>query len=1049
MSVHPILGLLALIVCLGQAWAVDDAPLSLAGTWGFQLDQDKAGVDARWFAQDLADTIPLPGTTDTARKGDRNDKQEYGRLTRRHTWTGWAWYQRMIDIPPAWKDKRVVLTMERTRWARVWFGDADCGTGESLVAPHVHELTARAVPGRHRLTILVDNANLPPVGGSHQIAEHTQTNWNGIVGRLELAATDAVWLEQVQVHPRHEDRSFRVVATLGGAIAQAQGTMQVTVGGKTVAEPIVAGTRTTEALVPLGADAAGWDEWGPALHRVTVSIQGTAATVPFRHQRAVTAGLRAFTAKGTQFSVNGRTTFLRGKHDACVFPLTGHAPMDKESWLVQMTVAKAYGVNHYRFHSWCPPAAAFEAADELGIYLQPELPFWGSYGEQAHYDYMLREGKRILDAYGGHPSFTMMSLGNELHGSREMMGAMVAALRAHDPRHLYAQGSNNYYGSPQQVPGDDFWVTMRTRRGDAMVRGSFAHADLPLGRVQSGPADTLGDFANALTGVTIPVIGHEIGQFQVCPDFKEIPRYTGVLEARNLMRMRGLLKERGMLDQAEDFLQASGRLSAICYRADMEMAIRTRGMGGFQLLDLQDFPGQGTALVGMLNAFMESKGLITPAEWRSSCNDRVLLARLPGHTWTADLTLSCRIEIANYGRDAIAGAEVAWSLRDAQGDVRTFGRLPVIAVAQGVVADIGRLNIPLSGLPVPARYTLELAMQAGTAQVRNQYPIWVYPAAPAQPRTDDHVRVSDRLDRATRAHLTTGGVVLLAADPDLLAGRSVPGFFATDFWCWPMFRNPPGTMGLLMDPKHPALAGFPSAFHSDWQWFDITMAATPVVLDSLPAGHRPIVQVIDNFDRCHRLGLVDGFTHQGGRILLVACAAGRLTASVAGSAFLASLRAYAASDAFRPTAALPATLADNLAQTPVDLRQPGVTASASSSQADHVPGNAVDGNADTRWCADDDQANVSWQVDLGRVHTVGKGVITWERSGGYRFVMEGSTDGATWQVLHDHRTSDRASSDRAMVWEAKAVRQVRITITGLKKGQWASIREVRLFEQAP
>ncbi len=500
-----------------------------------------------------------------------------------------------------------------------------------------------------------------------------------------------------------------------------------------------------------------------------------------------------------------------------------------------------------------------------------------------------------------------------------------------------------------------------------------------------------------------------------------------------------------MLDQAEDFLQASGRLSAICYRADMEMAIRTRGMGGFHLLDLQDFPGQGTALVGMLNAFMESKGLIEPAQWRQSCDQQVLLARLPGYTWTTDQTLTGAIELANYGSEALPAATVEWRLLDAKGDVRTFGRLPAVAVAQGTVAAMGRLEVPLASLPAPARYTLELAL----GKVLNQYPLWVYPAVPIQPRTDDGVYVSDRLDRATREHLAKGGTVLLAANADLLAGRSVPGFFATDFWCWPMFRNPPGTMGLLMDPAHPALAAFPTAFHSDWQWFDIAMAATPMILDELPAGHRPIVQVIDNFDRCHRLGLVEGFTHQGGRVLLVACTAPKLAASVAGRALLASLRAYAASDAFRPAVALPAALADCLAQSPVDLRQPGVVTSASSAQAGNPPAHAIDGDPDTRWCAADDQANVSWQVDLGRVHTIGKGVITWEKSGGYRFVVEGSADGATWQVLHDHRSSDRASSDRAMAWEAQAVRQVRITITGLKKGQWASIREVRLFERLP
>ncbi|MCU7497148.1 MAG: hypothetical protein HF311_16875, partial [Ignavibacteria bacterium] len=181
--------------------------------------------------------------------------------------------------------------------------------------------------------------------------------------------------------------------------------------------------------------------------------------------------------KGTQFAVNGRTTFLRGKHDGCVFPLTGHPPMDEAGWLKYLKICRQYGINHIRFHTWTPPEAAFAAADALGMYLQPELPYWGEYNETIQ-KAMMPEAERILKAYGNHPSFVIFTLGNECGGSRDVMAAMVSDLRARDPRHLYAQGSNNFYWDPSPGAGDDFWTTMRTGKDAAhSVRGSFATVD--------------------------------------------------------------------------------------------------------------------------------------------------------------------------------------------------------------------------------------------------------------------------------------------------------------------------------------------------------------------------------------------------------------------------------------------------------------------------------------------------------------------------------------------------------------------------------------------
>ncbi|GAI41133.1 unnamed protein product, partial [marine sediment metagenome] len=253
------------------------------------------------------------------------------------------------------------------------------------------------------------------------------------------------------------------------------------------------------------------------------------------------------------------------------------------------------------------------------------------------------EAELIFKAFGNHPSFVMFTLGNEL-GRNQGMFDMVAHFKEIDPRHLYAQGSNNVHWNPSLAEGDDFWVTCKTGK-TLPVRGAFFQADYPNPHIEHRSPSTMVDFSESIAGIPVPVISHENGSFQVFPDFREIPKYTGVTRARNLEIFRERLKAAGMLDQAHDFVRASGALSVICHREDIEAALRTPHLGGFQLLDLQDFPGQGTALVGMLNVFMESKGLITPAAWRQFCCETVPLLRIKKYTWTTDETFMGRVQV--------------------------------------------------------------------------------------------------------------------------------------------------------------------------------------------------------------------------------------------------------------------------------------------------------------------------------------------------------------------------------------------------------------------
>lgn len=917
--------------------------ISLAGTWSFRLDAEDVGVKEKWFAKTFDDTVQLPGTTDENQKGIKKDEQCIDRLSRVWYWKGPAWYQRRVTISETWKGKQITLFLERTKHARVWVDQTFCGGDDSLSAPQVFNLTSALTPGEHTITVLIDNAKLPPVGPAHAVDERTQTNWNGILGNMELRATPPVWLDDVQVYPSAAKKQVRVRAVLGNVTGK-EATARLTVGCESynVAKPatfktqtvdVIASTRetTVEFVYEPGEDVPLWDEFQPAMLRLTIKLETTADRLAIAHQQSISFGLRDFMRDKNRFMINGKQVFLRGRLDCANYPLTGYPPMDKAGWVRVLGILKAWGLNHVRFHSWCPPEAAFVAADELGMYLQPELPnkrsaFNAPDSKEASvhnidwldmestlktkslYEYAKREGELIFKRFGNHPSFVMFTLGNEL-GRNPGMFEMVAHFKQIDPRHLYAQGANNMHWDPSLADGDDFWVTGKTGK-NRPVRGAFFPGDFPGGgHIYSQPPSTLVNYTDSINDVPVPVIGHEMAEFEVTPDFREIPKYTGVLKARNLEIFQQRLKDAHMLDLAHDFMRASGALAAICQREDIEAALRTSGLGGFQWLDIMDFPGQGTALVGMLNVFMESKGITTPEKWRQFCSETVPLLLMKKYTWTTEETFTGEIKVAHYGPADIANARVTWTLLTDESPQLASGVLGPESIQQGGLRPLGTISFQIPKIKTPQKVKVVLHIE-GTPY-RNQYDLWLYPPT-VDNTTPNGLLVTNRMDAATRKYLVEGGKVLLFYRTRDLK-HSVGGAFPTDFWCWPMFAKgalskglepEPGTQGFLCDPKHPALAAFPTEFHSNWQWWQIVKNSRPVILDDTPADYRPLIHVIDNFARNHKLGLLFEANVGKGKLLVCASDLPALQAYPEARQLLHSLLRYADSPSFVPKAEL-------------------------------------------------------------------------------------------------------------------------------------------------
>ena len=867
--------------------------INLGGKWQFSLDTGKVGIAEKWYNNSLSDSIILPGSLDENHKGYLNKDTTDMHLNRLYYYVGPAWFQKEIVIPKQWGDKNIRLILERTKVTRVWIDSVYIGSSNLIFTPQKFNLTGKISPGKHIITIMVDNTeSLVPVAGSHAYSEDTQTNWNGILGKLGVEEFNKVHIDAVRIYPvisRKEvkvkykisgDEEGQKLITLNLQARLWNSKFKQTLPLKIYDVSAKPGENVGEIVYKMGDDVQLWSEFNPAMYTLSITLKDGDEILG---KRKVDFGMREFKTKGTQFTINGLTTFLRGKHDGAVFPLTGYPPMNRAGWLRVFRIAKSYGINHYRFHTWCPPEAAFEAADIEGIYLQPELPIWWGFNpnDSSQIPFMLKQGKSILDNYGNHPSFVMFALGNEIGIDRKVLRKMVDSLRAYDGRPLYAQGSNNKLWDPSYAKGDDYWTTFRTgkERADMStdVRLSVSFLDSKMsdgGILNSLYPSTSYTYSKAIKLSPVPVIGHEVGQYQIYPDYNEMEKYTGVLKPWNFAIFKKRLEEKGMIDEAGKFFKASGALAVICYRAEIETALRTPGFGGFQLLDLQDYPGQGTALVGILDAFMDSKGLITPGKFREFCNDVVVLLETDKYCWKNNEKFKAVIKVANYGPVPLKNKTIKWSFNSDNQEIKK-GNFVDMYIPQGRVTTIGKIEMSLSGLKNAQKDEIKLSIDNNTA-FKNEYPVWIYPAN-LQIKIPSNIKVVSKLDADVKKILDHGGSVLIFPDSAAIYKNSVGGQFIPDFWNFGMFsslakkyggRPSDGTLGILTDPGNKIFSDFPTEFHSDWQWWSIVKHSRPVILDNTNKNYRPIVQVIDNIDRNYKLGLIFEFKVGKGKLLV-------------------------------------------------------------------------------------------------------------------------------------------------------------------------------------
>lgn len=861
--------------------------IDLSGQWQVKLDAEKQET----MPKEYLETMMLPGTTSAAGLGTPNPVKETGYLTDAYRFEGAAWFKRTFTAGD-WTGEQTMLTLERTRKTMVYLDERPIGHQESLCTPHRYFLPPMHA-GEHTLVIRVDNTDYPTRGG-HLTSPDTQSNWNGITGEISLTVAHTL-LTDLTVRPDLRRGCLRVHGHIVGAPDGVAGI--VLPGQMEHLLPYRGGVLDGEC--PLKGDEAFWDEAHPEIHTISIDLDGDVYEKTF--------GLRDVRTAGRRLLINGRETFLRGKVDNLLYPQTGYAPTDVASWMTILGIAKEYGINHYRYHTACPPDAAFTAADLLGVYMAPELPFWGTVAaegedgyDERERDFLLQEGFRILREFGHHPSFLWLSLGNELWGSKDVLNRLMHDYREMDDTKLYSSGANNYQFVPDVLDEEDVFVGVRFGR-ERLIRGSYAMCDAPQGIVQTTAPESVSNYDASIvpatlgqsgesgkvqiqygTGVKevdaqsadalipdVPVISHEVGQYVFYPDFSEISHYTGPLKPRNIEAMRENLERAGLYGEHEAFFRQTGRLAVDCYKREIETLLRSREVSGFQLLDLQDYTGQGTALVGVLNALMENKGLISAEEWREFCAGTVVLGEFASFTGVMGEDIRFAVQISECDPEK-QHARIRCALMD--GDRELYACDVAAGARHGRLTDAVQVTFPAECYRDAlqeriTRLNVVLTLEDGT---RNHYPIWLIPPVDIRITREGIEKDGRKVAFMSAKEEITGAAIVVPSEEGQL-----PAEYCTDFWCYPMFRSisesmgkpvPVGTMGLSIDTASPLLKRFAQEDYTTPAWYSVLQTAHA---QRLPADIHPAVQMIDNTERCARLGILyqqDGVWHLTARL---------------------------------------------------------------------------------------------------------------------------------------------------------------------------------------
>jgi Glycosyl hydrolases family 2, sugar binding domain/Glycosyl hydrolases family 2/Glycosyl hydrolases family 2, TIM barrel domain len=837
--------------------ALHSQNLSLSGAWEYQLDSANVGLTYNWQNYSYPYKTNLPGFLRirqepmkellASKSGEPSSIPPTWAIP--NGYTGTVWYRKEVEIPSYWRFRSILLQFERVFCTtHLWIDGKLVGTSESLSTPHVYELSPFVTGGKHIITLRISNAMPYDLGSLNDAGFGSMyQGWNGLVAKPEIVVKDKVYIENIQVFPEPDSQWVRITANVkngsgskvAGEVLFSIGSKQQRFSDKTLKINLKEGDNPITMRCPTDKKPILWDEFSPYLYTLNVGFRSQKRT----DDAMVHFGIRHWTRDNAQLQLNGRRILLRGTVEDAATPQRNGgicAPLDKAAWQEKFKIARSYGLNHIRFRAWCPPKMAFEVADEMGFYLQVELPVScldvAKNNKSARF--LREEAERILTEYGNHPSFCFFSLGNELEGNFNILNNWVKAMKETDKRHFYTTTSFSLSAGKGQFPepADDFFVSQYTQKGWLRARELF----------ENKVPEFKNDYTFFSDDLPIPFLTHEVGQYAIFPDFKEIEKYQNGYDPIHLKAIETALNHQKLNGFAESFAQASGKFAFTLYKEEIERALRTNRLSGFQLGGLHDVPGHTAGMVGILDAFWESKGIALPEQWRQFCAPIVPLLRYDKAVYENNEKFNGVVQIANFSGNTLEKKRILWSIHETvTGEKLAAGIIKADKIEVDNQEILGRIEADLSNIKVATLVNVDVEIE--NTVYRNRWQIWVYPTM--VPLNGADILITASFEDALKG-LSEGKNVLLSPLPETI--RGLENKFV------PMMSNPlhfpdqDGNLGLLCDPKHPVFAAFPTEAHADWHWWDLCHRSRTLVLDDLRLNEpsdvtlEPLIRIIDN-----------------------------------------------------------------------------------------------------------------------------------------------------------------------------------------------------------
>lgn len=872
-------------------------------------------------SDDLRDLLRQEGLLfeDEEEQTEMQEDAGPSRCTRKYTYEGPIRISRTVK----WTERpehRVFLEVERARFLRLFVDETEVPyfSTPTLITPHVFELTG-LIHGEHLLTIVSDNSyrGMPREGilASNMASEDTQTNWNGLLGRILLREERSSFIERLTVRTGSGKASCYMEI-----VTEEPGTWQVSLHSNALVKDYtrtVTLKRGTTAVVIEGLElrenAACWDEGKGLLYEMTADLAGDRKTVLF--------GIRDLQIdERGRITLNSRTVFLRGTTDFAVRPETGYLPATEESWEAVFGAFRDYGANFVRFASCCPPEAAFSVADRMGILIMAELSLADSadaFSDDTSRAYYRHELLKLLRVFGNHPSLAVVSFGSRIglkgEGS-EFARHLLELARRTDSSRFYAIGSG------------------------AKKEGRFTRDDgdvLCYSELDGGMPEATRRMA---------VIAADLGACPILPDFSELDLFSGFIVPGHLLAMQKNMERAGLMSSWKRLIENSGENALLARRETVSRAFRNPRLSGVALLSLQDFPGRDSALFGVLNSHMIPKpfDFSDPKRFRTFFSDQVLSIELPAYSYVYGSDFRALVTCINYsGEDSLR--EVTWTLTGP--DIIASGSFPPVNAPSGGRTVLGCIRAKLitetdrasmeeplteteeepadfeellknplafleqqlrleeeeekreeTGIPEPVALTLTVR----SGKFREDRPVYLYP--PVLPVCPDDVFEADGISLDVLTILRSGGTVFLTppATEEALPGSEATGFSASlprD----PVHPDTVTTMGARIRKEHPVFRMFSTEDFSDLRWLRLMENSRAV---ELPRGVNPIIGELDSCRGTRKLGKLFEFRCLNGNVFFSCLGLKEKIHLPEGRNLLRSIYAYLDSYDFSPSDAV-------------------------------------------------------------------------------------------------------------------------------------------------